>query len=418
MTVSVTPQSISKPVSSVAAPGRRAQIPAVSIFTGGGDSHYAIPLVCSLAPHATRIDVIGSDEYLTDVLLAHRNVLLHNVYTTNRPGTPILRKVWRLLATYVRLARYAARTNTRVFHILWLNRVVIDRVLVVTYFKLLRKKLLFTAHNVDIGERDGRRSRVGRWTLRFMYRWMDHVFVHTKKMKVQLVNEFGVDASRITVIPFGLNTVVPESTLTREEARRRLEIAADERIALFFGNIAPYKGVEFLLRALAILKQERRCDLRVIVAGRVKERRSAEYYEKLSKLIDELDIGSSVIGRTEFIPDAEVEVYFKAADVCVLPYTNVFQSGVLCLSYGFGCPVVATDVGSVREDVIEGRTGFVCRQEDPGDLANALRRYFDSELFHESGKTRAYIRDFARQKYSWTTIADATSNVHERAARD
>ena len=71
-----------------------------------------------------------------------------------------------------------------------------------------------------------------------------------------------------------------------------------------------------------------------------------------------------VLQRIGFIPDEETELYFKAADVLVLPYTRVYQSGVIVLGYTFGLPVIAADVGSLREEIVEGKTGFLCK---PGD---------------------------------------------------
>ena len=76
--------------------------------------------------------------------------------------------------------------------------------------------------------------------------------------------------------------------------------------------------------------------------------------------------------------DADTEIYFKAADVVVLPYTHIFQSGVLFLGYNFGLPAIATDIGSLRDDVIEGETGFICKPCDAIDLANCIRKYFSS----------------------------------------
>ena len=67
----------------------------------------------------------------------------------------------------------------------------------------------------------------------------------------------------------------------------------------------------------------------------------------------------------EFIPDEETEIYFKAADVLVLPYRHIYQSGVLFLGYSFGLPVLAADVGSLKDEIVEGKTGFVFRPEDP-----------------------------------------------------
>ena len=80
--------------------------------------------------------------------------------------------------------------------------------------------------------------------------------------------------------------------------------------------------------------------------------------------------------RAEYIPDEETELYFKAADVLVLPYRHIYQSGVLFLGYSFGLPVLAADVGTLKDEIIEGKTGFVFRPEDPVDLASAIERYF------------------------------------------
>ena len=77
-----------------------------------------------------------------------------------------------------------------------------------------------------------------------------------------------------------------------------------------------------------------------------------------------------------------MELYIKAAGVLVLPYVHIFQSGVPFLAYSFGLPVIATDVGTLRQDIVEGRTGFVCRPQDSSDLARTIDKYFESELFH------------------------------------
>ncbi len=65
----------------------------------------------------------------------------------------------------------------------------------------------------------------------------------------------------------------------------------------------------------------------------------------------------------------------------VLPYKEIFQSGVLFLAYPFGLPVVATDVGSFREEIVEGSTGFLCKPGDPAELAKAVETYFASDLY-------------------------------------
>ncbi len=91
-------------------------------------------------------------------------------------------------------------------------------------------------------------------------------------------------------------------------------------------------------------------------------------------------------------PDDETEVYFKAADALVLPYTDIYQSGVLSLGYSFGLPTIATEVGSFREEIIEGETGLICRPADPADLAQAIERYFSSSMYADLTACRTKLR--------------------------
>jgi D-inositol-3-phosphate glycosyltransferase len=119
-----------------------------------------------------------------------------------------------------------------------------------------------------------------------------------------------------------------------------------------------------------------------------------------------------VVERIEFVPDDQVELYFKAADVVILPYVQIFQSGVPFLAYSFGLPIVATDVGSLREDVIEGQTGFVCKPRDSVELARAIERFFFSDLYWRLDERRKEIKDFANEKYSWTKAGTITRQVY------
>ena len=112
-----------------------------------------------------------------------------------------------------------------------------------------------------------------------------------------------------------------------------------------------------------------------------------------------------------------MEIFFKAADVLVIPYVQIFQSGVPFLAYSFGLPVIATDVGSLREDVIEGRTGSICRPQDPRDLAQAIRTHFDSELQQHPQATRQSIRDHATERHSWARVAAITEQAYRRVLR-
>jgi len=235
------------------------------------------------------------------------------------------------------------------------------------------------------------------------------MFVHTEKMKRELVEEFGVRGTRITVIPFGINNSVPDTVLTPGMARQRLGIREDSKAILFFGNIAPYKGLEYLIAAFRLVLA-RNEDYQLIIAGRPKS--DEAYWSAIRDGIsDEVEKGR-VLLKAEFIPDDETEVYFKAADVLALPYRHIYQSGVLFLGYSFGLPVLAADVGSLRDEVVEGKTGFVFKPEDPAELARAIERYFASDLYRDLSGRRQAIREYATKKHSWDTVSRLTTSVY------
>jgi glycosyltransferase involved in cell wall biosynthesis len=92
----------------------------------------------------------------------------------------------------------------------------------------------------------------------------------------------------------------------------------------------------------------------------------------------------------------------------------VFQSGVLFLGYGFGLPAIASDVATLKEEIIEGQTGFVFKPQDSSDLASKVDEYFKSELFRNLKTRRAEIKAYANERYSWDKVAAVTTSVYSR----
>jgi glycosyltransferase involved in cell wall biosynthesis len=228
-------------------------------------------------------------------------------------------------------------------------------------------------------------------------------------MKLELIELFGVEGARVTVIPFGINNAVPNTPLTPDEARRRLGIRDGERTILFFGMIRPYKGLEYLIAAFheILVRSE---DYRLIITG---QPLNCERYWTVIQQTVRQDVQSGrVLLRPDFIRDDETEVYLKAADVLVLPYRHIYQSGVLFLAHSFGLPVLAADVGSLKDEIVEGKTGFLFRPEDPVDLARAIERYFASDLFKDLNRRRQEIIDFSTERHSWDVVARMTLGVY------
>jgi D-inositol-3-phosphate glycosyltransferase len=266
---------------------------------------------------------------------------------------------------------------------------------------------------VNQAKRDAKDSWLNRVTLRIQYRLCDHIFVHTQKMKGELCRHFAVAEKAVTVIRFPINNASPDTKLTSAEAKRRLGLRDDERAILFFGRVRPSKGIEYLLDAFRLLLANNQANYRLIVAGELMKGCEDYLQEIQSSVRGKFDQGQ-VILRIQFIPDDEVEVYLKAADVLVLPYKEIFQSGVLFLAYAFGLPVVATDVGSFREEIVEGSTGFLCRPGDPAEMAKAIETYFASDLFKNLNVRRREIKDYANANHSWQAVAELTCSAYAK----
>lgn len=180
--------------------------------------------------------------------------------------------------------------------------------------------------------------------------------------------------------------------VSREMARKHLGLPESEKIMLFFGFIRKYKGLDLLLDAIALLRDE---PVKFLIAG--------EYYEDpapYEEQIRNLRIEDKLILHTKFIPDSEVKYYLCAADGVVQPYRNATQSGVTPLAYHFEKPMVVTNVGGLPALVPDGKVGLVA-EPDPQSLAAKIREYLGQGEQHFVTALRE-----EKKKYSWQAMME------------
>jgi glycosyltransferase involved in cell wall biosynthesis len=386
----------------------------VGLLTACRDRHYAFALAMALISKGICLDFVGGDEIDSPELHTAPNLRFLSFRRDPRENAAFAQKLAELLLYYSRLIRYAARSSPEILHILWNGKLeLFDRTILMLYYKARGKKIAFTAHNVNGARRDSKDSLLNRITLGIQYRLCDHIFVHTEKMKNELCREFNVGEDVVTVIRYPINNAIPDTALTPVEAKKLLGLRVDERVILFFGKIRPYKGIDQLIAAFIQLFADGPVKYRMIIAGEP-TKDAQTYVRTLQHAVDSICSPNQVILRFQFIPDEDLELYFKGSDVLVLPYREIFQSGVLFLAYSFGLPVVATDVGSLRGDIVEGKTGFLCSPDDPADLARAVRTYFASELFKNLREHRREIKEYANTTHSWNAAAELTCNAYAK----
>jgi len=192
---------------------------------------------------------------------------------------------------------------------------------------------------------------------------------------------------------------------TRASARAHLGLGADDEVALFFGYVRRYKGLDTLLEAWPRVRARRPVTL--LVAGEFYEDQ-APYRTLASAAGGEPHV--RILDR--YLEDHEVEAVFRAADVAVLPYRSATQSGVTHVAYALGVPVITTDVGGLAETVAEGETGLVVPSEDPEALASAVVRFFEQRM----GERLRRGIEALRRKHSWDALAAATIELVDQLA--
>lgn len=183
----------------------------------------------------------------------------------------------------------------------------------------------------------------------------------------------------------------------REDARRRYGLQ-DEQVALFFGHVRPFKGLDIALQAVA--KSEGVWTL--FVAGEVWWNDEETYRESIATL----GIADRVTLDFRFIPDDEIAAVFAASDVVVAPYRREAQSGVALAAFHFRRPVIATSVGGLPEIIEEGVNGFLVPPEDPTALAAALDHFF-SRTDRREMETQAAE---SASRYSWPRYAETIAS--------
>lgn len=218
--------------------------------------------------------------------------------------------------------------------------------------------------------------------LRLGYRSEDVCLVHARAEEGAL-RALGVDAD-VRHVP------MPAPRQARRvdvaDARKRLELEADQVVFLFFGHVRPYKGVEVLLEALASLPAAGP-PWSAILAG--------EWYvdrAPATARVESADLRERVRIIDRFLSREEMDDVFGASTAVVLPYLSGTQSAVAPLAFAYGRPVVTTRVGGLPEIVAEGETGLLVPPGDPAALAGALEEIRRGAAFSPEAIARAHAR--------------------------
>jgi len=203
---------------------------------------------------------------------------------------------------------------------------------------------------------------------------------------------------------FLLNTLYTAfgEKIDKQEARKKLNVLADEKTLLFFGLIREYKGLDLLLEAMAD-ERIKEMKIKLLVAG--------EFYEdkKLyTDIIEKHNLQSSIVLFDKFIPNEEVKYYFSAADLLTLPYRSATQSGVTQVAFQFEKPTLVTNVGGLSEIIPHNKCGYVVESNSKA-IADSIVDYFSNN--REVSMAAAMAEE--KKKYDWSIFSNNIVNLYE-----
>lgn len=297
----------------------------------------------------------------------------------------------------VALTPHLMRHRPDAIHVQWLPMGIVDRYWWRIVERMFRVPVVYTAHDALPNHPTPRRLRRSAANARAFRR----VIVHSQHGRDALVGELGVDPGRVHMVPHGALTAY------RDVEPVAPAVPDGVPLVVMLGLLRPYKGLDILLEAWPAVRLALP-DACLLVAGRVLG--DPEGAARLEAMAADGALG--VTSDLRFTPTAEFVGSLLRADVVVLPYRRIDQSGVLFAALALGRPIVATRVGGFAEVVEQHGAGVVVPPADSAALAAAL-----IELLRDPARREAMAaasRAAADGPFSWGAIAAATERVYAR----
>lgn len=256
---------------------------------------------------------------------------------------------------------------------------------------------LFICHNVFPHER----FPLDRFLTKQVIRKGDAFIVHSKSEEKDLMS----------IKPDAMYRVNPHPTysafrmegMTKEQAREKLQKRPDERLLLFFGFVREYKGLKHLLKAMPEIR-DKLGNIKLMIVGSFGDDK-----DQYMQLIREEQIEDCIEVEDGYVANDEVEKYFAACDLVVLPYESATQSGIVQIAYGFEKPVVVTDVGGLPDIVADGKTGYVVEAGKSERVADAVIRFFEEDKAEEM---QGYVKQEA-YRFAWDRMREKIEELME-----
>ena len=265
--------------------------------------------------------------------------------------------------------------------------------------KILGVKLVWTVHNLK--NHENKHEELELFFSRIIARHADAIITFCEAAKLDIQKVFKVKKSdKIYVIQHGSYRNAYKNTVSREEARSRLHLSSTDLTFLYLGMIRPYKGVLELIETFQKLDKNHS---KLIIAGKLQS-------QQLVNLLEKKAGGNSSIRLIlKFIPDDEIQIYMNAADIVVLPYRDVLNSGTVILGMSFGKAIIAPRIGCIP-DTLDDIGSFLYTPDDQHGLLNVMKQaMLAKSKLRKMGDHNLELD----KKLDWQNIAALTYNVYK-----
>lgn len=302
--------------------------------------------------------------------------------------------------------------KTDILHIHWPDLIINHKSLLKTVIsiarlctlvllcRLKRIKIVWTVHNLM--PHDAYHEKTMKIALNWFVGHCSGLIFLSNSSKAEFIKFYKLkNLPACQIIPHGHYKSVYDKINNKLEARRELALPDDAFIILFFGQIRPYKNTEKLLNEFILIDQPK---FYLCVAGSINDTALKENLELKSRGYDNISLD------LKFIPEDKVSNYFSAADVTVLPYKNILNSGVALLSLSFDCPVIVPKLGSLSElrDIVGKEWVHIYEGDFSKEIIESTYEYI----------MRSKFKNCNLQEFEWNLIADKTLGLYEQLIKN
>jgi len=370
----------------------------VMVVYGWESNPYAESTIRALLKRGVKVDFVAREGAAWPG--NEPNCTVYPIFPGHRRTRSPLRMLFLEAIALARVLRLVLKTRPDIIHYQSFRMIRLDWVLFLV-LQVLGAKIAFTVHDTHSLEA----SAVDTFIFSRTARRSDVLLVHNSNSRNVLIQTWKVRTGKVRIVPHGGYDCYYSRALSKSTARSRLGYQ-DELVLLAFGTIREYKGLDYLLPAVAEARHTVP-PLRLIVAGRSF---NAALGTRYRQQISELGLDDIVRFENRFIETAEVETLFAAADLVVLPYIRIDQSGVLFLAYTFGRPVLASSIGGLPELVREGVSGYLVRPGDTRALSDGIvKASAERDRLEDLGSN---ARKLVEEEYTWERQADITLDAY------